>query len=263
MQAINRLKFSREHSERGVTERLFDTTVAGAVVPAVVWSPADATGPRPLLLLGHGGSQHKGAGRLAGLAKRFARDCGFAAAAIDAPMHGDRVTPEESAVFFASMREQLQRAGGMTGEPVRTTLRYAAQAAREWSATLDALQQLEFIGGGPVGYWGLSLGSYFGIPFVASEPRITAAVFGLAGLGDGTPEFAAAARSIRIPIEFMFQWDDELLSRADGLALFDTFGSAEKTLHVNPGGHAGMPPFEAASWERFFLRHLGAAPISR
>ncbi|MBA2684709.1 MAG: alpha/beta hydrolase [Gemmatimonadaceae bacterium] len=258
------MKFSSEHSEGGVTERLFETTVAGEVVPAVVWSPGGATSPRPLLLLGHGGSQHKGAGRLAGLAKRLARDCGFAVAAIDAPLHGDRATPEESARFFASMREQLQRAGGMTGEPVRTTLRYAAQASREWSATLDALQQLEFIGsGGAVGYWGLSLGSYFGIPFVASEPRITAAVFGLAGLGDSTPEFAEAARSIRIPIEFMCQWDDELLPRADGLALFDAFGSAEKTLHVNPGGHAGMPPFEAASWERFFLRHLGMGPVER
>ncbi|MGH3120659.1 MAG: hypothetical protein ACRDND_06440 [Streptosporangiaceae bacterium] len=34
--------------------------------------------------------------------------------------------------------------------------------------------------GGPVGYWGLSMGSAIGMPFVAAEPRIGAAVFGLA-----------------------------------------------------------------------------------
>ncbi len=134
---------------------------------------------------------------------------------------------------------------------------HPSSASRDWSATLDALQTLDFIGAdNPVGYWGLSLGAFHGIPFVASEPRITAAVFGLAGLGDGTPDFAAAARSIRIPIEFVVQWDDELMPREHGLALFDAFGSTEKTMHVNPGGHGGMPPFEAASWTRFFLRHL-------
>jgi dienelactone hydrolase len=207
--------------------------------------------------MGHGGSQHKLGARLAAMAKRYAKDFGFAAAALDAPMHGNRVSPEESARFFGSMKEQLARAGGMIGEPLHTTLQFAEQARREWTAALDVLQSLDFIGATkPVGYWGLSLGSYFGIPFVAGEPRIKAAVFGLAGLGSSTPEFERAAKSVRIPVEFILQWNDELLPRAHGLALFDAFGSAEKTMHANPGGHFGMPPFEAASWDRFFLRHL-------
>ena len=46
------------------------------------------------------------------------------------------------------------------------------------------------------------------------------------------------------------------MPRADGLALFDAFGSAEKTLHVNPGRHGDTPRFEADSCERFFARHL-------
>ncbi len=32
------------------------------------------------------------------------------------------------------------------------------------------------------------------------------------------------------------------MPRADGLALFDAFGSAEKTLHANPGRHGTYPP---------------------
>jgi hypothetical protein len=64
----------------------------------------------------------------------------------------------------------------------------------------------------------MSMGSAIGVPFAAAEPRITAAVF--------------------------------------GLALFDAFASREKTLHANSGRHAGVPAFELESSERFFLRHL-------
>ncbi len=47
---------------------------------------------------------------------------------------------------------------------------------------------------------------------------------------------------------------------ADGsLALFDLFGSAEKTLHANPGKHGDLPVFELDSALRFFTRHLASA----
>jgi hypothetical protein len=36
----------------------------------------------------------------------------------------------------------------------------------------------------------------------------------------------------------------------------DAFASGEKTLHGNPGRHAGVPAFELDSSERFFIRHL-------
>jgi hypothetical protein len=97
------------------------------------------------------------------------------------------------------------------------------------------------------------MGTAIGVPFVAAEPRITAAVFGLAGLH---PAMAEAAQRITIPVEFVFQWDDEIAGRDAGIALFDAFGSTEKSMHVNPGGHLGIPMFERDSWERFFVRHL-------
>jgi len=49
------------------------------------------------------------------------------------------------------------------------------------------------------------------------------------------------------------------MPRESGLALFDAFGSAEKTLHANPGPHMGVPAFELESSERFFTRHLSVA----
>ncbi|MFE6489321.1 alpha/beta hydrolase, partial [Streptomyces sp. NPDC057757] len=40
------------------------------------------------------------------------------------------------------------------------------------------------------------------------------------------------------------------------LNLFDAFGSKEKTLHANVGGHTGTPWFELEDGLRFFDRHL-------
>ena len=108
------------------------------------------------------------------------------------------------------------------------------------------------IGPGAVGFWGVSMGCATGIPLVAAESRITAAVLGLAG-ADGLA--AVAARS---PCRWSscVQWDDEFVTRASALALFDAFGSAEKTLHANSGGHMALPRFEVESAVRFFTRHV-------
>ena len=87
----------------------------------------------------------------------------------------------------------------------------AAAAAGEWEAVLDALVE-SGVGIGAVGFWGVSMGCATGIPLVAAESRITAAVLGLAG-ADG---LAAAAARINVPIEFVLQWDDELVMRGLG-----------------------------------------------
>jgi fermentation-respiration switch protein FrsA (DUF1100 family) len=103
------------------------------------------------------------------------------------------------------------------------------------------------------------MGTAIGLPFVASEPRVAAAVLGLAGMRDlpGRQDFDAAAHVLTIPVLFLFQWDDELMTRESGLALFDAFGSREKSMHINPGGHVEIPLFERDAAEQFFVRHLG------
>jgi hypothetical protein len=100
-----------------------------------------------------------------------------------------------------------------------------------------------------------------GLPFVASEPRVKAAVLGLAGLGNrpGAERFEKAVRGLTVPVLLVLQWNDELVGQDSGLALFDAIGSPEKTLHVNPGGHVQIPLFERDAFEAFFLRHLGPA----
>lgn len=100
------------------------------------------------------------------------------------------------------------------------------------------------------------MGTGIGVPFVAEEPRIECAVFGLAGLRANNEDFEKAAKKITIPIQFVFQWEDAVAPRDNGVDLFNAFASEEKTMHINPGGHMDIPAFESEAWEAFFLRHL-------
>ena len=50
------------------------------------------------------------------------------------------------------------------------------EMARDWQACLDHARSRWGVGAGGVGYWGLSGGTMFGLPLVALEPRIRAAV---------------------------------------------------------------------------------------
>jgi dienelactone hydrolase len=256
------MSFSDERTEDGVTRRSFTVSAGGEAVPAVIWAPEGAKGPRPLVLMGHGGSQHKKTPGITARARHFAQTFGYATLAIDAPGHGDRITREEAEAFARDVGARVtgQVATGWTPERLKEMAARTQAAVPEWNAALDQTLGFDFVGDdGPIGYWGVSMGTAIGVPFVAQQPRITAAVFGLAGLRPGASEFEAAAKAIKIPVEFVFQWEDAVAPREHGIALFDAFGSAEKTMHINPGGHMDIPSFEGASWERFFVRHLGTA----
>lgn len=249
------MHFTTETSSNGVIEREF---TIGEVTGAL-WSPETGSDHSALVLIGHGGGQHKKApGVLAG-ARRFVTTCGFNVAAIDAPGHGDRPRTATDEQLIAELR-QKQAAGEPIGPIiVDYNAGLAKCAVPEWQDTLDALQAIPEIGPeGPIGYWGLSLGTAIGVPLAAVEPRIKAAVFGALG-NDG---LTAAAGAVSVPVRFILQWDDEVVDRQSGLALFDAFGSEEKTLHANPGGHRDVPEFERDSATRFLVRHLGGGAVS-
>jgi pimeloyl-ACP methyl ester carboxylesterase len=252
---MHSLQFTAESPSNGMIER--DFTVGE--VPGVLWSPASGGGRAPLVLMGHGGGSHKKSPAMAGRARLLVTGCGCHVAVIDAPGHGDRPRTAHDEQEIAVMHRAMA-----AGEPVGpTVVRYNAHLAElavpEWQATLDALQELPEIGtDGPVGYFGINMGTAIGVPLVAIEPRITAAVF-----GQHWPDvLAEEAKQITIPIEFDMQWDDEHIPREAGLALFDAFASTEKTLHANAGKHGELPRFEADSAVRFFARHFDGAVTS-
>jgi dienelactone hydrolase len=247
------MRLTSPTSSDGVTEQLFTLTSASGEIPGVLWTPEGAAGTRPLILMGHGGGQHKKAPGIVARARRFTTERGFAVAAVDVPGHGDRPKDEEYDRIATENQARVKAGEELAPLIAGFQALVARQTVPEWRAVLDAVQELDHVGAGPAGYWGVSLGCGLGIPFVAAEPRIRAAVLGLGG----ALASAQVAGRITVPVEFLVQWDDERVPRAQSLALFDALASADKTLHANPGKHGDLPAFELDSTLRFFARHLG------
>jgi dienelactone hydrolase len=243
------MRFTSQTSSDGVTEQLFTL----GEIPGVLWTPEHALGTRPLILMGHGGGQHKKAPGILARARRFVAEGGFAVAAIDVANHGERPKTEEFDRIVSENRARMA-AGEDTAALIDALHNLVAeQTVAEFRAVLTAVQQLDEVGASPVGYWGMSMGCGLGVPFVAAEPRVRAAVLGLFA----SPALAGTAARITVPVQFLVQWDDERVPRAQSLALFDALASAEKTLHANPGKHGDLPSFETDSSLQFFARHLG------
>jgi dienelactone hydrolase len=243
------MKFTSEQRlDGGVLER---ELILGEI-PGILWTPGSASAPAPLILLGHPPlGLHKMYPRLVARARQCAAE-GFAAATIELPGSGDR--PRWAAVEQA--RADLRRAME-AGEPVddeiidALILPLVEKSVPEWQAALDAVLSLPEIGG-PVGYSGGVIS--IGIRLAVVEPRIVAAGF-FAGSFVPAAMFEEARR-VTIPLHVLLQWDDEGNDRQAALNLFDAFGSKEKTLHANMGGHTGVPQFAGEDAAGFFARHL-------
>lgn len=236
-------------SAEGVCERGFTIERDGQAIPGVLWQPAVQKESRPLVLMGHGGSAHKKSERMVMLGQMFAGGHGWSAAAIDGPVHGDR--------------------GGLTdpSDPAYRQMWQRADAVQsmidDWKATLDALSGLPGIDPNRVGYWGVSMGTMFGLPYVASDPRVRVAVLGKAGMSGPSVErsgidahFAVFAPKLHVPVLFTIQWDDERFDRAGQLDLFDRLGPRDKRLHAYPGQHVDNGPESFEVQAAFLKRHL-------
>jgi dienelactone hydrolase len=234
----------------GVWERPFSVQRAGDAIPGILWMPEEPSGPVGLVLIGHGGKSHKRNAADLAVARRLVRRHGIAACAIDAISHGERgpiidtgdgpAQPEYLELW--TRRETFDRMNA------------------DWSATLDALLASGRFRPEAVGYWGLSMGTILGLPFVASEPRIRAAVLGACGLktasnrsfGLVAERLRADAAQVACPVSFLLQWDDQIFDRAGALELFDLIGSRDKQMHAHPGRHGDVPR-EAVDAAREFL----------
>ena len=85
-----------------------------------------------------------------------------------------------------------------------------------------------------------------------------AATIELPGCGD-RPRSVTADRTradLRSAIAAGEPVDDDIIDRLI-LPLVDAFGSQEKALNANLGGHTGVPAYAGEDAYRFFVRHLG------
>ena len=240
-------------SEGGVTERRFDLERESGTVPGILWTPAEYDRPVPLVLMGHGGSGHKRSDRQLMLGRRLATVSQVASATIDGPFHGDRV-PEQLD------RQQYQAMMAAMGVDKVTD-----GMVDDWTATLDAVSQLDGIDANRIAYMGFSMGTRFGLPYVAAAGgRLRCAVLGknglrqTSGMANMAPRFERDAPTIKVPVLYHVQWDDELFPRAGQFELFDLLGTSDKRLIAFPGPHSTSTPEAVHAWCAFVTRHLAA-----
>lgn len=238
---------SQKRLDDGVLEREFTL----GEIPGILWTPGSASAPAPLILIGHPGGLRMMYPRLVARARHAAAE-GFAAATIELPGSGDRPRSAAAEQARADLRRALEAGAPVDDEIVRRlVLPLVEKAVPEWRAALDVLLALPEIGG-PVGYSGGVVS--IGVRLAVVEPRVAAAVL---FAGSFVPRIMfEEARQVTIPLHVLLQWDDEGNDRRMALDLFDAFGSPEKTLHANMGGHAGVPQFAGDEANRFFARHL-------
>ncbi|MFC8588824.1 alpha/beta hydrolase, partial [Streptomyces sp. NPDC057217] len=226
-------------SERRLDDGVLERTFTLGEVPGILWTPAPSPAPAPLILLGHPPlGLRRMYPRLADRARRAAAD-GFASATIELPGSGDRPPPAGAERARADLRRALEAGGPVDAGIVDAlVLPLVEEAVPEWRAALDALLSLPGIGG-PVGYSGGVIS--IGIRLAVVEPRVSAAVLFAGSLVPAA--MFEEARRVTVPLHVLLQWDDEGNDRQAALDLFDAFGSEEKTLHANMGGHTGVPPY--------------------
>jgi dienelactone hydrolase len=234
-------------SEQEVLVRDFEVDRAGHVVPGRFWTPTSPAGRRPLVLIGHGGSQSRSAPGISQVATRLACEHGFAAVAIDGPIHGARrsdggqVGPHVQQEF-RDMWERDTRIDFMT---------------EDWRTTLDALQQLPEVNAESIGWYGVSMGTAYGLPFIAADARVNVAVLGMWGTNyPNSGRLAEDAPSVRCPVLFQMKWDDQFFTREGQLALFERLGSERKWCKTYPGTHTPVEGVQLDDAVQFLAQGL-------
>ena len=236
---------TRESADAG---REFEIHVQGRRVPIAVWFPEGEPALRPLILVGHGGSGHKTSNLVLSLMRPL-RERNFVVAAIDGPVHGARRMPADDPSDVRTDFRRLWERGGSVDPMVE-----------DWRATLDELSTLPQVDAANVGWFGISMGTAYGLPFIAKEPRIRAAVLGMWG--------TCRARSARLvedgpavvcPVLFQQKAQDEIFTPQGQADVFDNLGSDRKMLRVYAGGHTDPIPEQVDDAVRFLSEHLRGA----
>jgi fermentation-respiration switch protein FrsA (DUF1100 family) len=216
-------------------------------VPGALWLPAN-TSPKALILVGHGGSRYKREVTNLTFIEEAVERNGFAVAAIDGPLHGARrgdrsPEPGDTQKDFLDLWQ-------LPGNGIASML-------TDWQASLtmllDELKDMEL----PVGYFGLSMGTAYGLPFVAADKRIGAAVIGMWGANyPNSDVLVKAAGDVSCPVYFMHKEDDHFFTFEGALEIYNAIPDDDKRLLTNPGPHSEATSEQIKTALAFFSQRL-------
>ena len=214
-------------------------------ITGALWLPGTFTAQTPLVLCGHGASGDRYQMPIPHLAKRFTLEAGCAVLSLDGPVHGLRQVGPGGREALA---DEMNRPTSID------------EMIADWLVAFNKIRHAHGLNG-PTGYFGLSMGTIFGLPLLAHGGiDFAASAIGLAGSTRAGRSFGkrllADAASVSHPVVFLMQLEDELFNRDGYLELFDALASTDKRLHANPGLHPEVPAEEIAYVFEFLQARL-------
>ena len=233
---------SGQITEEFVVKRESHRNVTGAL-----WTPKDPVDDT-LIAFGHGASGDRYQAPIPYMANRLGQ-LGYTSFALDGPVHGLRqVGPGGRKALGLELERQT----------------VIEDMVADWNVAIDTVKRKRATNTDRFAYFGLSMGSIFGIPLLAERSRnhhnVTVAVLGLLGTTGAVAKFAERlnedASAINCPLLYLMQLEDELFPRDGYLELFDSLGSPDKRMHANPGLHPEIPAEEINSAIDFLSKHL-------
>jgi dienelactone hydrolase len=241
------MSWTTDSAEGRLRKRHFVLERDGRRIPGVAWSREGAIGPHPLLLVGHGGSQNKESTGVTDVAIPLAAERGWVVAAIDGPVHGDRRTDgeREGTVVVTGFRALWNEKPSID------------EMVADWRTAIDFLAGQPEVDAQRIGWFGISMGTAYGLPLAASEPRLRAAMLGMWGTSHAHgPAMVAHARRMRCPVMFQRQKDDPRFTAAGQEELFAAIGSADKELRVYEGTHTNPAGVQLDEALKFLVKQL-------
>jgi fermentation-respiration switch protein FrsA (DUF1100 family) len=229
------------------TTRDFLIQYDGGEVPGALWLPANAP-PKALILVGHGGSRHKREITNLTFIEEAVERNGFAVAAIDGPLHGARRGDQLSKPSY--IQKEFLGLWESAGNGIALML-------ADWQATLGVLVDELKVSELPVGYFGLSMGTAYGLPFVAADERVGAAVLGMWGANyPNSDVLVNTAGEVSCPVLFMHKSDDNFFTLEGALEIYNAIPGDDKRLLMNSGSHSEATSEQIQAALTFFIQRL-------
>ena len=176
-------------------------------VPFCLWLPqqpnSESTKKFPLVLVGHGGSGHKKSQLVLNIAQILVGQYQIAVAAIDGPVHGDRREVFSDGPIVRQEFRDLWQSGNSVDTMVE-----------DWQAAIDQILKEPSIDSAKIAWYGISMGTAYGLPLVAADSRIKASALGMWGTCRTPNErLIQDAKKTTTPVLFQTKHDDEIFTK--------------------------------------------------
>jgi len=209
-------------------------------IPCSIWAATES--PRGVVLIGHGLGVDRFHGTVVRPLEILVKEYRAAVVVPEIPLHGVRAELPFDTPEIVDRWQRFWVSGG-----AELICRELQRLTSFCGAYFDDL---------PVAYYGVSLGTQYGIPFLALARNIKSAVLGLFGSRPPpkTPVMNRFAPAVRCPIYFIQKLDDEIHPAETSTHLFYILGPSEKVLDTTRGRHGEVSEKTMRSACEFLVR---------